>query len=327
MLKFNSIFKTELSNFLSVRKTELGKSAYAHNCYYLSKFDSYLVEKDLKHKKVSETLITGWTKGLSGKSSSIANEVIVVRIFLKYLNSTGIPAFIPSVPNVSDDYIPYIFSDEEVQKIFKLSDNIILVPYQKYPYIEYEFTMLLRMMYGCGLRVGETLLLKMKDVDLESGILLLKHTKGDKQRLVPMQSSLTEILRSYCLSMGMIGQAEAWIFPGKTLDESLPVKAAHYRFDSILKQLNIVQPGRKKHERGPCLHCIRHVFTFKSFALAESSGRSVDDSIPYLSIYLGHDSLKETEKYLKFSSELFPEAIALFEEYTSQMFPEVNYEK
>lgn len=75
------------------------------------------------------------------------------------------------------------------------------------------------------------------------------------------------------------------------------------------------------------MHCLRHVFVFKSFANAEKNGRRIDDAIPYLSIYLGHDSLNETEKYLKFSSELFPDAMKLFDDYTAQIFPEVKYDE
>jgi len=69
------------------------------------------------------------------------------------------------------------------------------------------------------------------------------------------------------------------------------------------------------------------VFAFKSFANAEKAGRRVDDNIPYLSIYLGHDSLIETEKYLKFSSEMFPNAMELFDGYTAQILPEVNFDE
>ena len=121
---------------------------------------------------------------MSGKSSSIANEVIVVRLFLQYLREIGFKVFIPPIPKVVDEYIPYIFSDEEMTRIFALSDNIPLTKNQPNPYIQLEFPMLLRIMYGCGLRVGETLALKMKYVDLDCGILTLKHAKGDKQRLV-----------------------------------------------------------------------------------------------------------------------------------------------
>jgi integrase len=94
----------------------------------------------------------------------------------------------------------------------------------------------------------------------------------------------------------------------------------------ILNANGIEQNNRKKHERGPCLHCFRHVFAFKSFEQAERAGRHLDDAIPYLSIYLGHDSLDETSKYLKFSSELFPDAVETYGTYMEDLLPEIDYE-
>ncbi|WP_227139036.1 tyrosine-type recombinase/integrase [Caldibacillus sp. 210928-DFI.2.22] len=284
-------------------------------------------ERLFQHKEVSENVISEWVKSLSGKSSSIANEVIVIRLFLRYLSSIGIRVFMPPIPKVTDDYVPYIFTDEELKRIFTLSDNITLTKSQPNPFIQLEFPMMLRIMYGCGLRVGETLALKMKNVDLNGGILILKQTKGDKQRLVPMHQTLISILNKYCLAMGLIGKAEALLFPSAIQAVPFSVKAARNKFNTILKYAGISMKGRAKQERGPCLHCLRHVFAFKSFAEAEKSGRSIDASVPYLSIYLGHDSLKETESYLKFSSELYPEAIELFEDYTLQVFPEVDYDE
>jgi len=327
MPDFNSIFCLELSDFLSMRESILSGSAYAHDCQYLTSLDNYLIECNLQQKEVSESLITGWVKNLSGKSSSVANEVIVIRLFLRYLSSIGVRVFMPPVPKVTDNYIPYIFSEEELKRIFALSDNIILTKSQPNPYIQIEFPMMLRIMYGCGLRVGETLALKMKDVDIVGGILILKQTKGDKQRLVPMHRTLTSILKRYCLAMGVIGKADALLFPSATEEIPLSVQAARNKFNIILKYTGISIKGRGKCERGPCLHCLRHVFAFKSFTEAEKSGRTIDASVPYLSIYLGHDSLKETEGYLKFSSELYPEAMGLFENYTLQVFPKVSYEE
>ncbi|OIJ14730.1 hypothetical protein BKP37_07045 [Anaerobacillus alkalilacustris] len=327
MPDFKSILRIEFADFLSMREVVLSESAYAHDCHYLTSFDSYLIDCNLQHKEISESVIIEWVKNLSGKSSSVANKVIVIRLFLRYLSSIGIRVFMPPIPKVTDDYIPYIFSDEELKRIFALSDNITLTKSQPNPYIQLEFPMMLRIMYGCGLRVGETLALKMKDVDLDGGILILKQTKGDKQRLVPMHQTLTSILIRYCLAMGVIGKAEALLFPSAIQEIPLSVKAARNKLNTILKYAGISLKGRAKRERGPCLHCLRHVFAFKSFAEAEKSGRSIDASVPYLSIYLGHDSLKETESYLKFSSELYPEAMELFEDYTLQVFPEVSYDE
>jgi len=129
------------------------------------------------------------------------------------------------------------------------------------------------------------------------------------------------------MAMGIVGNPEACLFPTINQNEPMSPHAALHKFEDILLQADISAAGRKKHQRGPCLHCIRHAFVFKSFADNERSGRRIDDTVPYLSLYLGHDSLKETEKYLKFSSIMFPEAMELFDDYTLQIFPEVNFDE
>ncbi|MCD8397197.1 MAG: hypothetical protein LUD12_08455, partial [Lachnospiraceae bacterium] len=68
-------------------------------------------------------------------------------------------------------------------------------------------------------------------------------------------------------------------------------------------------------------------FFIHSFAQAEKNGRPVNDSVPFLSVYLGHHDMDETEKYLKFSGDMFPEHIQMFEDYTAGVFTEVPYEE
>jgi hypothetical protein len=58
----------------------------------------------------------------------------------------------------------------------------------------------------------------------------------------------------------------------------------------------------------------------KSFAQAEESGRPTSDSVPYLSVYLGHFDMDGTEKYLKFSSDIFPEHTEMFAAYSAGVF-------
>ena len=118
---------------------------------------------------------------------------------------------------------------------------------------------------------------------------------------------------------------EGWLFPSQLADSHISDRAIKHRFKTVLKSNSIQLQGRKKFERGPCLHCFQHVFAFKSFAQAERSGIHVDDEIPYLSIYLRPESLDETSKYLKFSNEMFPEAIDCFGDLMEELMPEVDY--
>lgn len=323
MIEFHSVLREEITDFLAIRKSELSVSAFKHDIHYLASFDAYLTNQNWQDKILPETIVVGWIKILTGKASSRANEVIVIRIFIKYLHSLGIPSFSPAIPRVTDDYMPYIFSNEELEKIFAEADNITVTKAQPNPYIYVEFPMILRLLYGCGLRIGETLALQMKDVDLDNGILTLLHTKNRKQRFVPMNASLMEILQNYCLAMGTIGMPDFHLFPSADLSRPMSVRSVRNKFDVILRNTGIAPKTRNWHERGPCLHCFRHLFVFRSFAQAERAGYSISDSIPFLSTYLGHDRLNETDKYLKFSSELYPEAMELFESYTEGIFPEV----
>ena len=324
---FVSKYEKEFSQYYELRSAILSDSARKHELCYLKRFDKYIADNIQTDENVlSESFLCKWISTLHGSSSSIENEVIVIRQFLKYLNLRGYNTFIPVVPKVHDDYSPYIFSDEELELIFASADNTTVKDKKACIYLPIEFPVILRLLFSCGLRIGETVRIKMKDADLENGVLRLVNTKGDKHRLVPMSEKMTDILSKYCLAMGLVGNGEVWLFPGNDRNDHISDRSVKHRFERILKDNGIELKNRKKHERGPCLHCMRHVFAFKSFRQTEKRGMSLTDSVPFLSIYLGHDSLNETEKYLKFSSEMYPETTELFGSFMKDLLPEVDHE-
>lgn len=186
--------------------------------------------------------------------------------------------------------------------------------------------MALRMLYSCGFRLGELLAIRVGDINFERSFVLLRDTKNKKQRIVPLGDALTEMLFKYCLAMSLMECAENYIFPGKDGTKHITQRMLQEWFEILLKDTGIFV-RTEKHARGPCLHCFRHLFAVKSFAQAERAGRSTNDSVPYLSVYLGHNSMTETEKYLKFNSDIFPEYTTLFENFSEELFPEVHYEE
>lgn len=325
---FKSVLAPECQGFLDIRKASCSKSCYKHDKGVLFQFDQYLQKNQCGSKELTETDVAGWVATLHGKTSSIANKVIIIRKFIGFLRGHGIRAYIPYIPKVHDDYLPYLFSDEEISRILAAADS--LMPGKgnlRYKKAHLQVPMVLRIMYGCGTRIGETLGLQMKDVDLDGGILILRHSKGDKQRIVPLHHSLTELLELYCMACGVIGHPTKYLFGTDDGQSPIPVSAVQQRFNRLLKASMISLPGRLEHERGPCLHCLRHLFAFKSFMQAQVNGQRIDDAVPYLSIYLGHDSLDETQKYLKFSAQMYPETLECFESFTNGIFPEVTYEE
>ncbi len=323
---FKSIYADHLMRYYDLRRRNLSESARLHELCYLKRFDTYVATRLFSYGGLTEKFINKWVGSLSGKSSSIENEVIVIRQFLDYLRLSGEKVYIPPVPKVHEDYVPYIFSDAELSDIFHSADNLIQNDDNTDLFLTIEFPVIVRLLYSCGLRIGETLKIDMSDVDLENGILRLVNTKGDKHRLVPMSSAMTDILVSYCMAMEIYGTATGWLFPSALSDDHISDRLIKRQFKKILLDNDIHLKNRNKHERGPCMHCLRHVFAFKSFAQSESFGRHLDDTIPFLSIYLGHESINETSKYLKFSNELYPESIEAFGNFMSELLPEVDYE-
>lgn len=107
-----------------------------------------------------------------------------------------------------------------------------------------------------------------------------------------MHESLTGILVKYCLAVGIPDAPDAWLFLGK--NDFLHVESVkiYFRFAYILEKSGITV-SKGKYERGSCFHCLRHTFVLRSFTQFEAMGISTDNSVPYLSIYLGHNSLKK----------------------------------
>lgn len=325
---FHSVFKQELADFLELRNVTKSKSTSDHDEHYLREFDCYLCSSLCTMREVTEDIVTEWVSSLAFSDITVASAVNTLRCFLKYLQPRGISVYVPPLPKYDDDYVPYLFSDEEIGRIFNNADSFAFSKSKRFPYIKAEIPMLLRLLLGCGMRLGETVCLKIADIDLKTKHLTLKYTKKDKQRLVPMHPALTDILSMYCLSMGITGNPDAWVFPGESPETHLTKMNVWHRFNSILRRSGVMLHERKKSERGPCLHCLRHLFVLRSFRQLERAGLRIDDAIPYLSIYLGHESLRETEKYyMKFSSEMFPEEMECFADLTKDIFPEVGYEE
>lgn len=326
-MKLQSVFAQEILDFMTVKKAEYGSDYVHRNWLLLVDFDQYLFNINLSVNELSEEAVAGWIKTLKGSCKTRSNKISYLRNFIRYLRAIGFSAFLPKLPRNRSSYIPHIFSEEELNSIFSAADNFSQPKQTLSPYLYIEMPMFLRLLYGCGLRRGEALSLTMRDVDLDHGIFTLRKTKGGKERFVPMESSLLEILRQYCNKMNLTRHPECCLFPGKTLFDPLAGGVVQAAFCAILSSSGITFPGRIKHERGPCLHCFRHLFVSKSILQAEKEGRAMNNYDIVLPTFLGHEDFRYTDEYIHFNIAMLSEAGAAFEQYTKGMIPEVLYEE
>lgn len=161
---------------------------------------------------------------------------------------------------------------------------------------------LFRVLYACGLRVGEALRLRISEVDLEEGVLTIRQGKFRKDRLVPMSPSLHAYLRRYDGQMGHRA-ADARFFPAPH-GGVYSLHAPYMAFRWMLRIAKIPHGGRG---RGPRIHDLRHTFAVRRLEAWYREGADLNAKLPVLSTYLGHESMSGTQRYLQLTAELYPD--------------------
>lgn len=82
--------------------------------------------------------------------------------------------------------------------------------------------------------------------------------QNNKQRAIPMNETLTEMLERYCIAMGIKAEPESYLFPSPVKEGAAASKGIFdLRFRNLLMETGLYVPG-KAHSRGQCLHCFRH---------------------------------------------------------------------
>jgi integrase len=315
---FRSILKDELASYMEfVKLSVVDYRAYQRT---LMDFDYFLSTEEFVEKEIYAEIVSRWLDGFTTiKPTTKKSKLTHVRKFAGYLMTLGIKADIPELPRIPSDYVPYVFSMDEMAKMFEAVDDLVLdSPNSR---VAAELPMLLRLLYGCGLRLGEATELTWEDIDTDIGVITIRAAKGQKQRLVPMCDELTRILKLYRISPYFKVDDSGPIF--RKNDGSVRTKGAYWSiFNRILCDLGIKNPQTVKHgARGPCIHSLRHTFTLNSLLKAEAEGRTFIETVPFLSTYLGHDGLMQTDIYLKARHELYTDAHAIIANYTDDVFP------
>jgi len=178
------------------------------------------------------------------------------------------------------------------------------------------------------MRLGEGISLRWKDVDLERGILTVRKGKNLKERLLPVDASMTELLKDYRAMTQSDGICGDYLFESSRNPGSPFFKSTfHGWFKKAMDVAGIHYARQSAWERGPCPHCLRHCFTLKSFMKSESEGRRFEESAPYLAAYLGHESPKETEAYLSTNHSVYTQSHQRVDATLGYLFPEVNFDE
>lgn len=213
-------------------------------------------------------------------SSSYQNQVVNgIKLFYRSMHLAKFDVELVHRPK-KEKTLPNVLSKEEVKKILEVSTNI-------------KHRSMLALIYACGLRRSELLKLTLSDVQSSRNILLIRQSKGKKDRIVPIGDKLIQQLREYYLYY----RPKYWLFEGQLKGEPYSAKS----LQNVLKN-SVSKAGIKK---TVTLHWLRH-----SYATHLLEGGT---DLRYIQELLGHSSSRTTEIYTHVSSNELKKIVSPFD--------------
>lgn len=162
------------------------------------------------------------------------------------------------------------------KKLPRVIDNeIIIEKINKIENIKHKAILMLT--YSVGLRVSETVNLKIEDIDSKRMVIYIKNAKGRKDRIVPLSSNVLNTLRCYFRKC----RPQVYLFNGQ--------KSLKYSIKSC-------QNLYKKHiDNETSIHCLRH----SSFTGLLERGTD----LRVIQVLAGHKNFNTTTIYTHVSNQ------------------------
>ena len=171
--------------------------------------------------------------------------------------------------------IPLVMSPDETRRLLAVASKL-------------KVRTLLSLGYGCGLRAGEVVRLKVKHIDSAQKIIRIEQSKGRKDRNVMLSPETLDLLRQWWKVRpsrydARTAMAERWLFPGNRCGKPMTTRQLSRLFHQATEAAGI--------KKAVTLHALRHSFATH---LLE---RGTD--IRIIQALLGHEKLDTTARYTR----------------------------
>ena len=171
--------------------------------------------------------------------------------------------------------IPLVMSQDEARRLLAVAGSL-------------KVRVLLSLGYGCGLRAGEVVRLKVKDIDRAQRIIRVEQSKGRKDRNVMLSPAMLALLRQWWKARPSRHDAgiplqERWLFPGTKPGKPMTTRQLGRLFHQTADAAGI--------KKSVTLHALRH--SFATHLLEDNT------DIRTIQALLGHDKLDTTARYTR----------------------------
>lgn len=324
-IPLQSLIAEDIQSYLDYKRA-LGRK-FITEAGALHLLDRFLRESAIAdHAALTPYLIDSFLASRPRNRPRSFNHLLsVLRCFFSWLVRQGRLTLSPvrTRPRPSSRRLPFLFKPEEVWRLLtaaaQLPDN------SRASHRGAVYSLIFRLMYSLGLRVGEITRLCHQDVDRDRRLLVIRETKFGKSRLVPFGPKVGEHIEAY------LTQRITWYGPWQPDDPLFAFSNGHkaplwpetvsQTFHHLLPKLGL---RASPDTASPCLHCLRHSFAVQTLLGWYRSGIDPGKRLLHLSTFMGHCDPASTSWYLTITDELLAEANHRFEHLVETISREVS---
>ena len=299
-------FAQHVEDYLRLRRA-LGFKLDEH-ARLLAKFAAFLDATDAEF--VTIDLALSWALERAAPSGSVvpAMRLLVVRGFARYMAAIDARTEIPPtglIPLRRHRRLPFIYTDDEVLALMAQARTGI-----RQALCAATYETLIGLLAATGMRISETIKLDRADINWTEGVLLVRESKFNKSRYLPLHDSTLQALEHYALLRDQLcprpRQQSFFVSLRRGRLDDAAVQATFRR----LRQATGVGAGAPF---PPRLHDLRHTMAIKTLLGWYRDGVDVDARLPTLSTYLGHLNPANTYYYLSAAPELLAHAAGMLD--------------
>lgn len=296
-----SALSVELDRYLEIRRS-LGHGLQTAE-RILRRFVAFAESEGEAY--VSAALFLRWQGAFgAARRQTWAARLGAVRIFARWLHGLDPRHEIPPeglIPSGRRRPRPYIYSEAEIRGIMGAAADLPSANGLR----GLTYPTLFGLIAVSGLRISEAIALAVDDVDLDAGVIAVRHGKHGKERLLPVEQTTRAQLRAYAQERDrLLGVRPSTLFVS---DAGAPLTdcAARYNFAQACQAIGLRAPQRyQRHGRGPRIHDLRHTFAVRTLVNWYRAGKDPSQEMIRLTTYLGHAKPEHTFWYIEAVPEL-----------------------
>ena len=313
MSQYISFMKDKFNEFENYRtKIKCWSKNYPN---YLKAFDKYCALNYPTSENLTQEMVDNWCKKRDTETNKSHNNRINVIIgFIAYASSHNIANLIaPENLKVERNrHRPYAFKDIELQRFFYHCDNIELKTITVTKTAKNQqltLPVFYRLLYSTGMRPIEARMLKVEDIDLETGVINIRKTKGYNQHYVVVNDKMKKYLINYNNKISTMYENRTYFFPS--------VRDGHHTARWVECNFRTIWALCSKNHA--VAYDFRHNYAIVNINSWINMGVEFEDKLYYLSKSMGHSSIETTKYYYS----LVPKLANIFFAQINQSFDEI----